>query len=142
MEHFIVSKIKMIQKTTVKKPMILYCEILYGFDIFVIAFGTALMTKSGWGNSAGTSFAYILNSLYPAFSFGVWSYLFQGFITLLMIGIIKRVKIDYLLSFVTSMLIGYCLDFSMWLLRFWNPQGLFLSGASYVIGFSILGAGG
>lgn len=130
------------QKTTKKLPTIfLYCELVYGFGIFAVALGVALMTKSGWGNSAGTAMAYILSCRFPAFSFGVWSYLIQGIVICVMMGIVRQRKMEYLFAFAVSMINGYCLDFCMWLFRFWQPQGFFHSAASYFAGFSILGIG-
>ena len=74
------------------------------------AAGVSLITKADFGISAVSSFPYSLHQAFPAFSFGVWSYLFQLGLTGILMLAARRFSIRYLSAFVVSVVFGYLLD--------------------------------
>lgn len=74
------------------------------------AAGVSLITKADFGISAVSSFPYSLHQAFPAFSFGVWSYLFQLGLTGILMLAARRFNIRYLSAFFVSVAFGYLLD--------------------------------
>lgn len=74
------------------------------------AAGVSLITKADFGISAVSSFPYSLHQAFPAFSFGVWSYLFQLGLTGILMLAARQFSIRYLSAFVVSVAFGYLLD--------------------------------
>ena len=74
------------------------------------AAGVSLITKADFGISAVSSFPYSLHQAFPAFSFGVWSYLFQLGLTGILMLEARQFSIRYLSAFVVSVAFGYLLD--------------------------------
>lgn len=124
-----------------EKPLSLPCEIIYLLAIPITTLGIAFITKSGWGNAAGTAMAYILSHRFTTLSFGVWSYLVQGAVICVMMALIREAKITYFFSFLTAMANGYCLDFWMWLFTGWQPRGFGENALAFGAGFLFSGLG-
>lgn len=82
--------------------------------IFTIALGCALMGKADFGFSMVVAPAYVLSRALSGvsdfFTFGTTEYIFQAFLLILMVVVIRRIKISYLFSFVTAVIYGYTLD--------------------------------
>mgnify|MGYP003445693350 CR=1 FL=1 len=70
------------------KKLTFYTESAYIVGLIMLAFGTALMTRGGYGMSMVVAPAYILHlklsEIWPFFTFGVAEYLLQAVIILLM----------------------------------------------------------
>ncbi len=120
------------------KKHIFYTEFSYVIGLVMLAFGTALMTRGNFGISMVVAPAYILylklSPIFPLFSFGFSEYLLQGVILILMMLILKKVRIKYLLTFLTTLIYGFLLDMAMLIL----PE---ISNKSHIerIGFYIGG---
>lgn len=99
------------------KKITFYTEVAYIVGLVMLAFGTALMTWGGFGMSMVVAPAYILHlklsQILPAFTFGMAEYLLQGVIIAVMMLILKRVRLKYVLTFLTTMIYGLLLDLSM-----------------------------
>lgn len=93
-----------------KKIIVKRC-LLYILGVQILAAGMMLMVRCNLGVSVGTSVYYVLSCKFTAISLGVWSYLAHGFVLVLMMLILRKVKLFYLASFFTSMLLGYSMDF-------------------------------
>lgn len=102
------------------KKLTFYTEVAYIVGLIMLAFGTALMTRGGYGMSMVVAPAYILHlklsQLWQFFTFGVAEYLLQAVIILLMMLILKKVRLIYLLTFVTTVIYGLLLDASLLIL--------------------------
>ncbi|MBO5211398.1 MAG: hypothetical protein J6B80_05665 [Clostridia bacterium] len=99
------------------KKITFYTEVAYIVGLVMLAFGTALMTWGGFGMSMVVAPAYILHlklsQILPAFTFGMAEYLLQGVIIAVMMLILKRVRLKYVLTFLTTVIYGLLLDLSM-----------------------------
>lgn len=113
----------------------------YVFGLVFVAFGTALYAKSTMGTAVASSLAYVISRKFPFFSFGVWTYVIQGFTMLTMIAIVRRVKTDYLISFLTSVVSGYMIDFFIFCIRWLPTDTLMLRILYYFTGYLILTCG-
>lgn len=78
--------------------------------IILDAMGVALITKSDFGVSAVSSVAYTLSCVSTDFSFGVWSYIYQFILFIIMCIIVKKCSIAYIISFAIAVFFGYTLD--------------------------------
>lgn len=79
--------------------------------VVIDAMAVALITKSDFGISAVSSTAYTLSCVFPVFTFGVWSYLFQFGLFLIMCFLVRKCTAGYLCSFLVGVAFGYTLDF-------------------------------
>ncbi len=108
--------------------------------ITINAIGVAMVAFGEFGISAISSFPYGLHKAFPVFSFGVWSYLFQIFLILVILCLTRTPDIQYLLSFGVSILYGYILDGFEFLFRF-LPPGLPLRCLFYAAGTFVMAVG-
>ena len=91
------------------KKRIFYTEAAYFLGIALLALGTALMERGGFGISIVVAPAYVLH-LATSLSFGVAEYILQGAILLLTVVLLRRARLRFFLSFVTALLYGAVLD--------------------------------
>ena len=94
-----------------KKGSFLRSFVIYLLGVQMLALGMVLMVSGDLGVSVGTAVSYVLSCRLTFLSLGVWHYLCHGFVLLLLILILRRVKVFYLLSFLTSIFMGYSMDF-------------------------------
>lgn len=102
------------------KKRVFYTELSYAVGIILVALGTALTAWGDFGISMVVAPAYILHlkmsQVWPWFTFGAAEYILQALVLALMIMILKKVKISYVLSFLTAIFYGLVLDFGTALL--------------------------
>lgn len=119
------------------KKRTFYTELAFAVGLFLLALGTALLERAGFGISMVVAPAYILHlkvsQTLPWFSFGMAEYLLQAAVLVVMMVLLRRVKPVYFLSVVTAVIYGFLLDGSMWLVglipdRFWVCLILFAAG--------------
>ncbi|MBS6956159.1 MAG: hypothetical protein KH230_23355 [Enterocloster asparagiformis] len=108
--------------------------------IFFDALGVALVTKSDFGISAVSSVAYVLSRVFPAMTFGMWSYTYQFFLFVLMCGLVRRCSAGYAISFLVGIVFGYTLDFCRFFVNC-LPLGALLRILYFVLGTAVLIAG-
>lgn len=121
-------------------------ELAYVLGIVTLAVGCAFMGKADFGFSMVVAPAYILSQVLSQFSdfftFGTTEYIFQAFLLLLMVIVIRKFKISYLFSFVTAVIYGYTLDGMNLLVGLAVPQvTLPLRFVFYVVGMVICSFG-
>lgn len=120
------------------KKMTFYSEAAYIIGLIMLAFGTALMTRGGFGMSMVVAPAYILHlklsQLWTFFSFGMAEYLLQAVIIAVMMLILKKVRVAYLLTFATTVLYGLLLDLSMAILPEISNNAYIIRGGVYLGG--------
>ena len=113
----------------------------YLIGILIVAFGMALYAKSAMGTAVMSSLAYVLSGKMTLFSFGVWTYMVQGLVMLTMIIIIRRVQMDYLFSFASSVVVGYLIDFFLYCFRDIPVSALHMRIFIYIAAYVILTIG-
>lgn len=105
--------------------------------IILDALGVAFTVKSDFGISAVSSVAYTLSCLFPKFTLGVWSYLFQFGLFVLMCVLIRKCSIPYIFSFLIGVIFGYTLDLCSFLVGL-LPESFILRLFYFAIGTGIL----
>ena len=99
------------------KKKVFYTELSYVLGLIIMAFAAAFTEKADFGLSMVVAPAYIIHlkvsQFLPWFTFGVAEYCFQGFLIILTIIIMRKIKLSYFLSFVTAILYGTLLDYAM-----------------------------
>lgn len=96
------------------KKTTFYTEAAYAVGLLLLACGTALMAYGGFGISMVAAPGYViylkLSPMLPFFSFGTVGYLVEALVLAVMMLLIRKSRFSYLLSFVTAVLYGLCLD--------------------------------
>ena len=117
---------------------VIYSEWLYFVGILVLALGTAFMEKADFGISMVVAPAYLLHlkiSAYlPFFSFGMSEYVFQAILLVLLSLVMRKLKINYLLSFATAFLYGTILDIMISIVALFPFGGLMWQVIFYIVG--------
>ena len=78
--------------------------------VLVNSFGVVLMLYSGAGISAISSVPYAFSEVWPFFTLGTWTYLFQAALILSLMILRKRFVPMYLFSFVVGFFFSELLD--------------------------------
>lgn len=86
--------------------------------VLVNSFGVVLMLYSGAGISAISSVPYAFSEVWPFFTLGTWTYLFQATLIVSLMILRKRFVPMYLFSFVVGFFFGKMLD----LHQLWTDQ--------------------
>ena len=96
---------------------IFYSEAVYVVGVVVLAVGTALVERAGFGVSMVVAPAYLLHlklsAVFPAYTFGVSEYVLQAVLLLALSLLLRRFKKGYLFSFLTAFFYGCVLDISI-----------------------------
>lgn len=126
-----------------KKLMDYKLYITYILSLFISSIGVALSVKAELGTSALVCIPNVLSITFPILSIGVYSILFNIILILLEITILKNSfpKIQYL-QFVVSVIYGYFIDFSLYLIKPLNPsdyitQWMFCIAGGIILAFGI-----
>ncbi len=98
------------------KRFIKFSEMSYILGMLILPLGAALMAKADLGISMVIAPAYLLSLKFDALSFGTAEFILQTFLLIVMSIIAKRVKLGYVLSFVSAIIYGVILDGFMALL--------------------------
>ncbi|MBR3870843.1 MAG: hypothetical protein IKJ17_05015 [Clostridia bacterium] len=127
------------------KKRVFYTELAYVFGVIILAIGTAFMTIADFGLSMVVAPAYLLHlkvSQYlPFFTFGMAEYVFQAVLLIVMMILLRKVKLTYLFSFVTTVIYGVILDASIALLSFIPADTFAVRGILYVVGMPLSSLG-
>lgn len=78
--------------------------------VLMNSFGVVLMLHSGSGISAISSVPYAFSAVFPHFSLGTWTYIFQGLLVLSLMILRKKFVPQYLFSFVVGFAFSEFLD--------------------------------
>ncbi len=78
--------------------------------ILINSLGVVLMLHSGSGISAISSVPYAFTDVFPKFSLGTWTYIFQGLLVLSLMIMRKKFVPPYLFSFVVGFAFSEMLD--------------------------------
>jgi uncharacterized protein len=103
------------QKTPDRLPVI-PGEAALGVALVINTLGVMLMLYSGSGISAISSVPYAFSLVFPVFTLGTWTYLFQGALVLSLMIMRRSFVPSYMFSFVTGFIFGKLLDIhSLWI---------------------------
>lgn len=85
--------------------------------LLLLSFGIILAVKANYGVTVATSPSYVLSERFEVPSFGVFNYSVQGCVFILTIIVLRKFELRYLLSFGTSVVFGYTIDFFAFLMK-------------------------
>ena len=119
----------------------LYNEVAYILGIIVVSIGVNLMVRSDCGLTIISALSFVLSKKFTALTFGVWTYLAQGLILLIMIMIVRTIRWRYFLAFGVSVVYGYCVDLVDFLMREVSVPVIWLQPVYFFVGFSCLTMG-
>ncbi len=122
-----------------------YTELAYVFGLLSTAVGVALMTKADFGLSMVVAPSFLiykkLSMILPWFTFGMAEYLFQGFLIILTMIVLRKFKLSYFFSFVTVIIYGFLLDRAMFLTGFIPGDIILVRVLCFIIGMLIISFG-
>ena len=100
--------------------------LLFLVGLFINSLGVSLVTKASLGTSPISSIPYVLSLNFP-FTLGNFTIVFSLILIALQIIILrKNFKIENVLQIPVSVMFGYFIDLTMYLLFWVDPQNYFL----------------
>lgn len=128
------------QPTSVKRHTI-RGELALAVAVIINSFAVSLTVYAGLGISPVSSFPYALSLVFPFFTLGTWTYLFQGALVITLMVLRRKFVPSYLFSFVVGFFFGTLLDvFGAWLPHLPYSLGwriLYFAVSCPIIGFGI-----
>lgn len=127
-------------KTKINKDIVKrYFIFLIG--LFINSLGVSMVTKADLGTSPISSIPYVLSLHFPM-TIGQFTIIFSILLIVLQIIILrKNFKLENLLQIPVSIVFGYFIDFTMFLLKFVNPESYIVKVVYLLVGCIILGIG-
>lgn len=115
--------------------------LLFLVGLFINSLGVSLVTKASLGTSPISSIPYVLSLNFP-FTLGNFTIVFSLILIALQIIILrKNFKIENVLQIPVSVMFGYFIDLTMYLLFWGDPQNYFLKIIALLLGCFVLGFG-
>ena len=115
--------------------------ILFLIGLFINSLGVSLVTKASLGTSPISSIPYVLSLNFPL-TLGNFTIIFSLLLIVLQIIILrKNFKLENILQIPVSIVFGYFIDFTMYLLVWINPHNYFIKLIALLIGCIVLGFG-
>ena len=103
------------RKETLDDRPVIPGEAALGIALVINTLGVILMLYSGSGISAISSVPYAFSRVFPVFTLGTWTYLFQGVLVLSLMIMRRKFIPSYMFSFVIGFIFGKLLDLhSLW----------------------------
>lgn len=138
---------------TSKSLIIRYLLMIPG--VFFLSFGIAFVTKAGLGTSPISSIPYSLSMICPMFTMGNYTIAINALMVLAQIVILRNktgadmgrasgkaiTAGDVVSQLVISFVMGYMVDFSLWLLSWFSPSAYWLRILSDFLGSAIMALG-
>lgn len=120
------------------KKRVFYTELCYLLGVAIVATGTALTAWGDLGISMVVAPAFVLHlkmsQVFDWFTFGVAQYILQASLLILMVCLLRKIKLTYLLSFVTAVFNGLVLDGVSTLLALLPEKLLWQRIVAYICG--------
>lgn len=117
---------------------VFYTEWAYILGVTILALGTAIMEKADCGVSMVVAPALILytklSEIFSFFTFGMAEYLLQFTLIILLTIVMRKFKISYILSFLTTIIYGIILDCCVFVLSFITVEDMWLRIIFYIVG--------
>ena len=105
-----------------KKKPVLHSEIVYIVATITMALSVALLTTADFGVSMITGIPYILSLKFPVMTLGMYEYVFQTIMLVVLCIVTKKFRVLYLSAYISSILYSVFLDLIRWLVPFLNPN--------------------
>lgn len=114
----------------------------FALGLAINSFGIAFITKSALGTSQISSVPYVLSLQFPSLSFGMTTFIFNMLFIACQVALLRRdfAPIQFLQIF-ANILFSTCIDISMGLLDFFQPELLIVKFLSMIFGCMILAFG-
>jgi len=113
-------------------------EIALLIALIILAAGIVFVIKADIGMTVVQSPVYVLSVAVNKISIGIWNYIVQGGLFVLMLLIIRRFKITYLISFLSGIIYGLILDFFTWAMMPLSADSLLKVIIFYITGFILI----
>lgn len=97
-------------------------ELVYIIGIILIAFSVAMISCTNFGVSMIVASAYIVSEKFSFLTFGLAEYVVQGILFIIFCICMKKVKLIFFCSFLTSVIYGAVLDFWRYIIPHFNPD--------------------
>lgn len=125
------------KKETAKRYLILF------FGMVFISFGIAIITKADLGTSPISAIPYSLSLILSFFTMGNWTIIFNLLLMVVEIILLKGKvsKLEIAVQVGLTFVFGYCIDFFMFVLTYFDPQIYVTRLISLVIGCCTLSFG-
>lgn len=121
------------------KKKTFYTELAYIVGLLLLALGTALMERAGYGLSMVVAPAYLIylkvSQFVPFFTFGMAEYCFQAVLLVVMTCILRKFRPSFLFSIVTAVIYGFVLDGAMALTALIRCEAVAVRLSCYLLGF-------
>ena len=115
---------------------------LMGLGILVMAAGIVIVTKSATGNTPISSTGYVLSVAYPAVSYGVFMFVWNVFLLLMQVVILRsRFRLSSLVQIPISVLFSIGIDTFSHVFGFMVPPNYAVSLLLLALGIVVLAAG-
>jgi len=117
--------------------------IVFFISLFIISFGLSLVAKSALGCTPISAIPYTLSLIIPRLTIGNWTIVISIILILLQWIILKKdiSKLNMLKQLIMSLVFGYVIDFSMWILTSFEPEAYIVKLISLLIGCVIIAFG-
>lgn len=110
------------------------------FIIVVYSFSVAIMSRSGFGMSSIAAVPFLLSKVFTLFKFGTWNFLVQAILVLSLIILGRKMKMEYLFSFILAFAFSKMIDVhELWLALL--PDTIPFRIAYFLIGFFVMALG-
>ena len=117
-----------------------YGELALLMGLAINACAVAFFAKSDLGMSTLALASYVLNGVFPRFSYGTWNYLIQCSMMIVLVLLIRKINLGFILSFGLAILYGLLIDlFASMIVTL--PTSLMARGIYYLLGFCGLSVG-
>ncbi len=97
-------------------------EFMYVFAILLIAFAVSMVSSTNFGVSMIVAPAFIVSEKVSFLTFGLAEYLVQGILFVIFCLCMKKIKLIFFASFLTSLIYGAVLDFWRVVIPHFNPE--------------------
>ena len=115
-----------------------YSELSYITGMLLLPLGIVFMEKANLGLSTVAAPAYLLyrkiSPVLSFYTFGISEFFLQVLVLIVMVCILKKFRLPFLFSFITTFLFSRVLDFYMLIFPFPAPETLFLRIVFFAIG--------
>lgn len=100
-----------------------------GLSLFIIgmcslSIGVIFTIKSNLGISVSSSLPYVLSLRFQNITLGTWNYIVQGIVFILLVVIMKKITVNYIMSFFISYLFGWAVDGANYIFAFLEASTL------------------
>jgi uncharacterized membrane protein YczE len=113
--------------------------IAFLWGILLLSLGVVLAVKVNYGVTVSTSPAYVLSLNFENISLGTFNYIIQGIVFIVMIFMIRTLKWKHVLSFITNVLFGYCIDLFVLIMRHMTFETHVQRVAGFICSIALIG---